>query len=110
MKPTFHLLLLAGLLYLLAGSTLAMGADRALLDDQLKNMPPDVVSLAERELACRGWLNTAIIDAATDYRVQHALIHLRCDMLAVDTVTLRRKYEQSPSTLRALDTAGDTGP
>jgi hypothetical protein len=106
MKPIGHALL-AGLLCLLAGPALATDADRALLDGQLRNMPLDVATLADRERQCRGWLATQITDGATDHRVQHALTHLRCDALAAEVVVLRHKYAQSPQALRALDTAGD---
>ena len=109
MKLTGRLLILAGLLCLPAGPTLAIDADRALLDRQLKNMPSDVVALAVRELKCPKWLIMEIVDEATDHRVQHALIHLRCDTLATDMVELHRKYAQSPEALRALKTAGGVG-
>jgi hypothetical protein len=106
---TGRLLILAGLLCLPAGPTLAIDADRALLDGQLKNMPSDVVALADRELKCRKWSIIEIADEATDHRVQHALTDLRCDSLASDMVSLRRKYAQSPQALQALKTAGDVG-
>jgi hypothetical protein len=103
MKPIGRLAILAGLLCLLAGPTLATDADRALLDGQLKNMPLDVAALADRELQCRGWLATQITDEATDHRLQHALTRLRCDALAADMVVLRHKYAHSLQALRVLD-------
>jgi hypothetical protein len=109
LKLTGRLLILAGLLCLPAGPTLAIDADRSLLDGQLKNMPSDVVALAVRALKCRKWSIMEIADEATDRRVQHALDHLRCDSLATDMVSLRRKYAQSPPALQALKTAGDIG-
>ena len=109
MKPIGHLAILAGLLCLLAGPTLATDGDRTELDGQLKNLPPDVVTLVDRGRQCRAWLATEIADQATDYRVQHALIRLRCDALAADLVDLRHKYAQSPQALRGLDSAGDIG-
>jgi hypothetical protein len=109
LKLTDRLLILAGLLCLPAGPTLAIDTDRALLDRQLKNMPSDVVALADRELKCRKWSIVEIADEVTDHRVQHALTHLRCDSLATDMVSLRRKYAQSAQVLRALKTVGDVG-
>jgi hypothetical protein len=83
-----------------AGSALA--ADTA--------MPPDVAALAWRDVQCREWSNVAITDAATDYRVEHALVRLKCDRLAADIVALRRKYMQSPPALEALDAVRDIAP
>ena len=44
-----------------------------------------------------------IADAATDYRVEHALTHLRCDALATGKAALRHKYTQSPRVLQSID-------
>jgi hypothetical protein len=108
-KPAAYLAILGGLLSLLAGSTLAIRADRSLLDEQFKTTPPDVVALTRRNVECQEWLNFGVIDEATDRRAQDALLHLRCDVLAVDLARLRRRYAQSPTALQALDTAEDIG-
>jgi hypothetical protein len=110
MKPTSHLPILAGLLCLFAGPTLATGADRAQLDGQLKNAPTDVVALAKRELECQRWSSVEISNEATDAMVARALSHLKCGSLDAEMVALRRKYVQSPPVLRNLDTAGGIGP
>lgn len=118
MKPIGPWPGLVGLLCLLAAPALATdiatstatGAERAPIDGQLESLPPDVAAVAARERQCRGWLATEITDQATDYRVEQALLRLRCDALASDLVVLRHKYAQSPQDLRALDTAGDLGP
>jgi hypothetical protein len=96
-KPIAYLYAIAGVLGSFAGS--ASAADTS--------MPSDVLALAWRDVQCRDWSNMAITDAATDYRVEQALYRLRCDRLAAEMKTLRRKYGQSPT---ALDAAPNIGP
>jgi hypothetical protein len=103
-------LVLAGFGCLLAWPTLVVANDQTLSKDQLSGAPPDVIALAGREVACRHWLNVEITDQESDALVEHALGHLRCDSLPAEMVTLRRKYAQSKSVLKALDTARDLGP
>jgi hypothetical protein len=111
-KPGAYLAILAGLLSLFAGSMLATRADRALTDVspdvRPESAPPDVTTLARRIVECRQWLNFAGIDEATDRAVQGAVIHLRCDTLAVDLAKMRRKFALWPAVLQALDAASDT--
>jgi hypothetical protein len=111
-KPTWPRL--AGLLCLLAAPALAVDAaadpGRAQRIAPVESMPPDVAAFAERGVQCRAWLNTVIADAATDSRVERALMRLRCDRLAADSLALRHKYAQAPHELRALDIAAGAGP
>ncbi len=82
----------------------------AAANEPLRAAPADVVALAGREVGCRHWLNVDITDQESDARVEQALSHLRCDSLAAEMATLRRKYAQSKSALEALDAARDLGP
>jgi hypothetical protein len=108
-KPGAYLAVLAGLLTLFAGSMLATRADRTLPDFRPDDSaPPDVTTLARRVVECRQWLNFTVVDEATDRAVQDAVIHLRCDTLAVDLAKMRRKYALWPAVLQALDAASDT--
>jgi hypothetical protein len=109
-KKAVYLAILAGLLSLLGGSVLAVRVDRrALLDDRLDNMPPDIVAWTRRNIECRKWLNFAVADEATDRRVEDAVLHLRCDVLAVDLQRMRRKYVQWPKALEAINAAQESG-
>lgn len=110
MKSISRLPILAGLLCVLAGPTLATNADDASIDGQLKNAPTEVVALAERELECRHWSNVEISDQTTDAMVAHALSDLNCTSLDAEAVALRRKYVQSPPALRALDAVDSIAP
>ena len=107
----FRLPMLAGLLCLLAGPAFAIDDDSAprLLDSQLKNMPADVVALAEREFSCRRASKSEITDQATDDSNQLAVIHHQCDTLIIDMAALRLKYAHSPAQLRVLDVVGSVG-
>lgn len=84
-----------------AGSDIEIG--HAQRTAQLESTPLDVTTLGERGVECRRWLATVITDAATDYRVEHALTRLRCDALATDQAALRHKYAQSPRVLQSID-------
>jgi hypothetical protein len=110
MKSISHLPILAGLLCVFAGPTLATNADRPPIEDQLKNAPTEIMALAKRGLECRRWLNVEISDAATDAMVARALDNLHCDSLDAEEVALRQKFAQSPPALRALDTVRDISP
>jgi hypothetical protein len=105
MKSISSLPILASLLYVLAGPTLAMSADSAPIEDPLKSTPPEVVALAKRGLECRNWSTVEISGEATDTTVSRAFDDLHCDSLDAEVVALRRKYAQSPPTLRALNSA-----
>lgn len=109
-KKAVYLAILVGLLSLLGGSVLAVRIDRrALLDDRLDNMPPDIVAWTRRNIECRKWLNFAVADEATDRRVEDAVLHLRYDVLAVDLQRMRRKYVQWPEALEAINAAQESG-
>jgi hypothetical protein len=110
MKSSNSLPILAGLLYVIAGPTVAMSADSAQIEGQLKNAPTEVVALAERGLECQQWSTVEVSDEATDAAVTRALDDLHCDSLDAEVVALRRKYVQSPPTLRALDAARELFP
>jgi hypothetical protein len=110
MKSISHLPILAGLLCVLAGPTLATNTDPAQIEGQLKSAPTEVVALAKRELECRRWSNVEISDEATDAMVARALSDLNCTSLDAEVVALRRKYAQSPPALRALDTVDSIAP
>jgi hypothetical protein len=110
MKSINPLPILAGLLCVLAGPTLATNAGRAPIEGQLTNAPMEVVALAKRELECRRWSTVEISDEATDATVARALDSLHCDSLDAEVVALRRKYAQSPPALRALDFAREISP
>ena len=108
-KPGAYLAILTGLLTLFAGSMLATRAiPDASSDVRPDRAPPDVTTVAGRIVECRQWLNFAVVDEATDRAVQDAVIHLRCDTLAVDLAKIRRKYALWPLELQALDAASDT--
>jgi hypothetical protein len=97
--------MLAGLLCLLAGPAFA----QRLPDSQLKNMPADVVTLAEREFSCHRASKLEITDQMTDDGSQLALIRHQCDTLIIDMAALRLKYAHSPAELQVLEAAGSVG-
>jgi hypothetical protein len=108
-RQAFHLAFFVGLLTMVAGSIFAIRADRGLLDRGLDNVPLDVVAFGRRSVECQGWLNFAIIDEATDRRVQNAVTRLACNAIAVDLSKMRRKYAHSPLALQALEIVHDYG-
>jgi hypothetical protein len=100
-----------GLLCLLAAPAFAIDDASALrlLEGKLKNMPADVVVIAQRESSCHRASKLVVTDQATDDRNQHDFIYHQCDKLTVDMAALRLKYAHSPAELQVLDAADRIG-
>jgi hypothetical protein len=108
-RQAFQLAFFVGLLAVVIGSIFAIRGDRGLLDRGLGNVPLDVVAFGRRSVECQDWLNFAIIDEATNRRVQDSVTRLACNALAVDLDKMRRKYGHSPLALQALEIVHDNG-
>ena len=93
-------------LIFLAGLVLATPVISAsAADDQMAELPSDVMGLIGRRSTCIEWSKKATdVERRTELDdIRRTQQSLRCDDVANDEKQLRQKYAGSPNVLRALD-------
>jgi hypothetical protein len=97
--------LAAGLALLCAGlvlQTLPVSAQSVTQAEAARGLPADAAAYVRRKIDCAHWTGEEAYDAPRGREIVVAVERLRCDAVAADEASLRRRYERDPAVLKAF--------